>query len=298
MTTAETETDDTQQEQDEQQTAPGTTEGDESDEQTSGATPGSTDEGDEEKGEVVVTIGEDSPPSDTEEEAAASAAQWVKDLRKTSKEQAKRIRDLEAENAKLKAPAQADAEAPGEEPTLEGADFDPAKFKADYAEWLERKRKHEAKQAEKAKAEEEAQATYRAKLDAYGTAKTALKVADFDEAEEAARAVLSVTQQGIIVHGAKNPAALVYALGKYPERLKELAAISDPVQFAFAAAALETQLQVKPRKAPPPPERKLAKGTSAATGVDSQLESLRADAARTGDFSKVLAYKQAQRNRG
>jgi hypothetical protein len=104
---------------------------------------------------------------------------------------------------------------------------------------------------------------------------------------------LNVTQQGVVLQGATNPALVVYALGKNPKRAKELAAITDPVRFAFAVAQLEMQLKVTPRTKPPAPERSLPAGTAPVSGgSDTTLERLREEASRTGDMTKVVAYKR------
>ena len=88
---------------------------------------------------------------------------------------------------------------------------------------------------------------------------------------------------------------MIYALGKNPTKAKELSAINDPVKFAFAVAKLETQLKVTNRKAAPPPESTV-RGTGRVSGaVDSTLERLRADAEKTGDYSKVMQYKRQKR---
>jgi hypothetical protein len=56
-------------------------------------------------------------------------------------------------------------------------------------------------------------------------------------------------------------------------------------------------LKVTNRKAAPPPE-KTVQGTGRVTGsVDSTLDRLRADAEKSGDYSKVFAYKQQKRNK-
>jgi hypothetical protein len=88
---------------------------------------------------------------------------------------------------------------------------------------------------------------------------------------------------------------LIYAIGKSTKRAKELAAITDPVKFAFAVAKLETQLKVTNRKAASPPE-KTVQGTGRVSGtVDSTLDRLRAEAEKTGNYSKVMAYKRQKR---
>lgn len=132
-------------------------------------------------------------------------------------------------------------------------------------------------------------------MDNYNKAKTELKVKDFDDAEGFAQEVFSVTQQGVMLQGAENPALVIYALGKNPKKAKELASINDPVKFAFAVAKLETQLKVTNRKASTAPE-KIVTGTGRVSGtVDSVLERLREEAARTGNMDKVMAYKRKLR---
>ena len=134
-------------------------------------------------------------------------------------------------------------------------------------------------------------------MEGYTKARDTLKVRDFEDAEAVTGDALSNVQQGIIISGADNPALVVYALGKNPKRAKELAGITDPVQFAFAIAKLETQLKIQSKKTPPPPEKSVRGGSAPVSGaVDSTLERLRDEAARTGDMSKVIAYKRSKRS--
>ena len=99
------------------------------------------------------------------------------------------------------------------------------------------------------------------------------------------------TQQGIIVHGAKDAAVLAYAIGKNPEKAKELAAIKDPIAFAFAVSKLEEQVKVSTRKPSAKPEGVLT-STARGSSMDNHLEKLRAEAERTGDYTKVSAYRR------
>ena len=240
--------------------------------------------------EVIVSIGEESPPQEEEKQAP----EWVRDLRKQHRELQKRNRELEA---KLnQAPETQKAQEVGKKPTLEDFDYDAERYEASLAEWFERKRQAD-EQVAKLQAERDNQAKeWQAKLDGYSKAKAELKVRDYDEAEDITKDTLTVVQQGVILQGAENPALLVYALGKNPKKAKELASISDPVKFAFAVAKLETQLKVTNRKAAPPPE-KTVQGTGKVSGtVDSTLDRLRAEAEKSGDYSKVMAYKRQKRN--
>lgn len=242
--------------------------------------------------EVVVSIGEETPASDEENRAP----EWVRELRKQNREKDRKLREQEAEIARLKgAGSQPATIEVGAKPTLEGCDFDAEKFESDLEAWHQRKREADEQEAQKTKTQKQQQEAWQAKLDGYGKAKEALKVKDYDEAEAAVTDTLSVVQQGVILNGAENPALLVYALGKNPAKAKELANIGDPVKFAFAVAKLETQLKVTPKKATTVPERTVRSSVSGAAAVDNQLEKLREDAAKTGDLTKVIAYKRQSR---
>jgi hypothetical protein len=245
---------------------------------------------------VIVTIGDEKPPVEDEEEK--TAPKWVKDLRKQTKEQAKRIRELEQEAAAKAAPA---AKAPelGPKPTLEDCDWDAEDFETKLTAWHERKRQVEQEAAKATEQAETQKKEWQGRLDTYAKAKTDLKVRDFDDAESTVLSTLSVTQQGIIVQGADNSALVVYALGKNPAKAKELAGITDAVKFAFAIAKLETQLKVQAKgKKAPEPESRVRNGSAPISGsVDSTLERLRADAEKSGDYSKVTQYRKQQREK-
>lgn len=242
--------------------------------------------------EVVVSIGEESPPPAEE----PRAPEWVRELRKQNREKERRIRELEA---KLQTTAQTENKPVvlGAKPKLEDHDYDTDKFEVALSDWYERKRAAD-QEAEKARQAEQAQRdAWQSKLESYGKARAELKVRDFEDAESTVQELLDVTQQGIVVQGAENPALVIYALGKNPKKAKEIADIKDPVKFAFTVAKLEKELKVTNRKAAPPPERTV-QGTGRVSGaVDSTLERLRAEAEKTGDISKVMAYKRQLRNK-
>jgi hypothetical protein len=241
---------------------------------------------------VVVTIGEDSPPQ--EDEQQAQAPEWVRELRKSHRELQRKNRELE-DKLRTTTTTEPKPVTLGPKPTLEDYGYDAEKFEAALEEWHEQKRQV-SEQTARAEAETKAaNDAWQVKLAAYGKAKTELKVRDFDDAESSVQEVLSITQQGIILQGAENPALVIYALGKNQAKAKELASITDPVKYAFAVAKLETQLKVTNRKAAPPPEKSV-RGTGSTSGsVDSQLERLRAEAEKTGNYSKVVAYKRSKR---
>ncbi len=234
---------------------------------------------------LIVQIGDDEP-----EQQEENVPEWVKDIRRANREKDKRIKELERE-AGLR-----DQKTPlAAKPTLEGCDYDQAEFERQLETWFDAKR--QADDAEKTKRDEQERAdqAWQGKLKRYADGKASLKVADYDDVEATVLETFSVTQQGIVVQGAKNPALLAYALGKNPTRAKALAAITDPIEFAFAVAEVELSLKVT-SKTTPAPEGKIQSTTAGiSASVDGTLERLRKDAEKTGDYSKVVAYKKERR---
>jgi hypothetical protein len=241
--------------------------------------------------EIVISIGEESPPQEEE----VRAPKWVRELRKSNREKERKIRELEAQ---LNASAtETKPVALGPKPTLESCDYDSEEHEKKLDDWYEQKLKYDAAEANAAAQRDAEAKEWQDKLNSYAKAKASLKVRDYEDAEAFALDTFNVTQQGIVLQGAENPAHLIYALGKSQKRAKELASINDPVKFAFAVAKLETQLKVTNRKAAASPERTITSGGGRISGsVDSVLERLREEALKTGDMSKVMAYKRGKRN--
>lgn len=234
---------------------------------------------------LVVSIDGESPAP---EEAAP---EWVRDLRKQHREQKRRNRELEQELEQMRNQGQR-AQPLGPKPTLEVYDYDTDKYEKALADWFDRKRRHDAEQEAVQRQQQAITQQWEQKQQEYFRRKEALKARDFDDAEDVVKDILNVTQQGIIVKGADNPEIVVYALGKNPKKAQELAQIDDPIDFAFAISKLEAKLKVATKKSAPPPE-KTVKGQGRVSGsVDSTLERLRAEAEKTGDYSKVLRYKK------
>lgn len=242
--------------------------------------------------ELVITLGDEEPPAQQNEKEAPS---WLRDLRKSNREKDRRIRELEQ---RLSTSQQAEAPVVvGEKPKLADYEFDEDKFSEALDQWHERKRKADEQVAERGRAQKAAEDAWNTKLTTYETNKKALPVRDFEEAEEAAKDLLSEVQQGIILHAAKSPEKVIYALGKNPKRLAELAAIKDPVSFAVALGGLEKDMKVTKRTAPPPPETRVRSTVSGAAAVDNQLERLRQEARQSGDYSKVAAFQRDKREK-
>lgn len=254
------------------------------------------DEDDEEE-DRVVTIGDEEPEAVAEEEEAPDKGELVKKLRKVT-------RGLEKKNKALQRQIDANAKAAevvkpielGEKPTLKSCEYSDEKFEKAIIEYDARKRKVDAQEKQRAELAEEEAKTWNSRKEQYAELKQEHKFKDFDEAEELVSTTFSKTQQGIIIQGSKDAAILVYALGKNPKKLEELAKIKNPVDFTFAVANVEAQLKVKSKKAPAPEKRvSTGKAGGMSGNGDKTLDRLREEAAKTGDMTKVVAYKKKMR---
>ena len=265
----------------------------ENSEETQDETNQSDDEMSEDE-EFVITVGDEEPePSDEDDFSGKPAPTWVKDLRKKEREARKRIKELEAQVQKSQ-PADKPIEV-GVKPKLSDFDYDEDQFESAVEQWHERKRQVEQQQAVKRAEEEKAQQTWQSKMQSYEERRqtVAAKVRDFEEVEEAAKDKLTPTQQGILIHAAENPELIMYHLGKHPNKAKELAEITDPIQFAFAAAKLDSQMKIQTRKPSTQPERKPSGSAGLAGAVDQKLAQLEAKAAKTGDRTELIKYKKS-----
>lgn len=247
----------------------------------------SEEEGDE---SLVVSIeGEEEKP----EVKAEEAPKWVKELRKEHRETVRELRELKAEKAAREAQsAQQKQEELGPRPKLGDVDidYDEDKFSTALDAWHERKSKIDAREREARAQQDRANAEWKGKVEAHQKAAAALKVPDYEEAEDVVRNTFSEVQQGILIEAADNSALLAYVIGKRPAKAKELAAITNPIKFAVALAKLETQVKTTAKKTAPVPETRVRASAPVSGAVDSKLAKLMEEADRTGDRTKVAAY--------
>lgn len=242
---------------------------------------------------LAISIGDDEPESEPDIE---KAPQWVREMRKEQPKLRREIRDLRAENERLKATAAPPAIVVGDKPTMESCGYDEAEYETQLDAWKDRKREAEAQTRERDAAQKKERDAWDARVAAYQEAKSKLKakVADLDEAEAAVLGSFDVTQQGILLL-AKQPEMMMYALGKNDKAREGLAKIKNYGEFAIAIGELMGKLKVTPSKKAPPPERRIAgsaPGSRGTGGPDKKLDALEAEAERTGDRSKVIAYKR------
>lgn len=252
-------------------------------------------ENEEDEDDFKINLGDEQEPEPEEEFNGKPAPQWVKDLRVEAKESKRKIKELEERLKQKDQPVQ--QQELGEKPTLEGCGYDSDQFEVELLEWNERKRQHDEQAKKQQEEQEQVQKGWEEKLQSYEAKKSILKqkAKDFDDAEQTVRDVLDVNQQGIVIYSEK-PELLVYNLGHNPEKAKQLAAIKNPLEFAFQIGKLEAridaQMKTQTRKPQTNPERKPSGSAPLAT-TDAKLAALEKEAERTGDRTKLIAYKKS-----
>lgn len=232
--------------------------------------------------EIVITVeGEEADPEEN--------TPIIRKLRKIDREKTARIKELEAQVAEKQHPASSD---PGPQPKLDDFDFDEAKFAAALTDWHDKKRKADDAREEARRQEQADLEAWQSRLNDYEAEKRKFGAKDYDEAEALVRDVLPPDRQGMILDAVSDPPKVIYALGKRPDILERLGKITNPVVYVRELVRLEGRLKVKSPTPKPKPERRVKGGSQAAASADRKLERLRAEAQKTGDYSKVTAYRR------
>lgn len=260
-------------------------------------------ESDEEEDEtLVVSIGEDDPDEDDLSIEKEDDTDTIKQMRKalkekneTSKAERKELKELKAKQAERDA-AKAEVEL-GDKPKVDDYDYgQQEQFEDDLIAWNDRKRTLKDKKQTEKDESAAADQRYQDRLSTYKTNSVALGVADFSEVEEVVKGKFSLQQHAIAVHALDKPELFILAVGKNKKVLDRLADIKDPVIFAVEIGKIEAKLKTTKRKSPQPETR--LNGTAAMSGsTDKHLEKLERDSEKSGDRTKILAYKREQRER-
>jgi hypothetical protein len=241
-------------------------------------------EGDEE--EVVVEFeGDDgAAPAQSEEKDTS----LVRHLREQLREKERRLAAFE----KAQQPKPVEV---GEKPTFEGCEYDEARFEEELDAWKERKAQAERQTVEAEKSQRAQKEAWDRRLAEVEAEKAKLNAKDYDRAAEDVKATFDELQQAMIVRATKNPARMIYALGKAPHKAAELAKITDPVEFIAELARLEGKVTMTTQRKAPPPEQ-IARGSAPlSAGTDKHLERLEKEAERSGDRTAVIAYRRQLR---
>ena len=110
----------------------------------------------------------ETPGEEEESFEGKPAPEWVRNLRKTSREQARRIKELEGQVQKHQAPAPVEDEP---KPTLEDCEFDPELFEQRLLEWKDKQRSLEAKKQKELEKQQEVEKAWTEKLGKYAQRK-------------------------------------------------------------------------------------------------------------------------------
>lgn len=226
----------------------------------------------------------------------------IQKLRRTLREKEREARHLRRElEAKQIPPSEIEELPPRPTISDEGIDFDDSVYAERLESWLGKKREIEQRKAKAKEAEEAEAKRFMDRVEVYKTEKAALKLPDYEEAEADLLGTLSQAQAAILLKASSKPALMVYALGKSPEKAQKLSEITDPIDFVIAVRDLEEkQMKVSTKKptAPKPPEpERTVRPSGGGVGNNATLEQLEAEASRTGDRSKLIAWKLAQKHK-
>lgn len=239
----------------------------------------------------VVLEGEEPPPK-------VADSPVIRDLRKRYRESEEKRLQLERTLATVQGQATQAAD-PGPEPTLEGNEYDAEKFKAAWKAWNSASETKAKADAEAAKMAQAHQREWQGVLTSYATQKAELskQIPDYADRENAVKAMFNGAQQDVLLASCEKPALVVAALGRNPELAKDMVNETNLVRLAAKFAKLEVRLKMSKSTKAPPAERKIQGGGAPSGAVDTRLEQLRDEAAKTGDFTKVNAYKRQQRDK-
>lgn len=214
------------------------------------------------------------------------APEWVKKVREENRELKRQLKQRESQ--------QFEQQVLREKPTLDDHDYDSDAFEQDYAQWLTEKQQVDAQVHAERQKYQQYHERYKADVDAIKA-----KAPDYDEVELSVVDVLSEQKQGLLQMLVDNPAKVVYALGKNsPAQLERLSKLDD-IQFAKQIVLMEMQMSSKTKsRNQNKPKPKTHELEGAAGGADTRLAKLEAEAAKTGDRSKVAAYKKQLKSKG
>lgn len=223
--------------------------------------------------------GDEDTDADGDPYAGQPAPDWVKQLRKENRELKRQVREREAQQ-------QNKALELREKPTLEAYDYDSEAYEEDLQDWFVEKQKYD----QQIKAEEERLQNYENRY-IQSVDKLRAKAPDYDDVEGVVADVLPPQRQAMIKVLVGDPARLAYTLGKSPKTLDELSKMDD-IQFIKQVTLMEQKMAKPKSRNPAKPKPKSHELTGGAGGGDTQLAKLEAQAAKTGDRSKVIAYKR------
>jgi hypothetical protein len=253
----------------------------------------------EEGEELVIEIEGESPTQEDEKEKAETP-QWVKDTREKNRELNKKLKQREKELDELREKQNPNAGKLRQKPTLEDHDFDGPAYEADLEKWIGEKSADSDKRKEEANAQKAIDDEVQSRIDLYKDRKASIgkRISDYDEHVAEAEEGLSELQRHSIAYYFKESAAeIMYVIGKQPDQLEKLSKITDPTEMLLAVKDIQSKMKVSARKPKTKPETIVEGQSKTTNGNEAYLERLEKEAAKTGDRTKITAFKREQREK-
>lgn len=251
------------------------------------------DDGDE--GETVIAFADEAEREDQDDDTAL-----VKKLRDQIRERDRKLAQYRRSGPPSDAANDADPEpVVPDVPDIETFDYDKEAFDAavrerdakvsEHAEWKNRQGERERERARVA--DQQAQQLEQQRK--------SLGVSDYEERATAVKDRLTDAQIAVLTNGAHNPARLIYALGRSPSKLEQLAEETNLARFAVMLGSLERDIKVTKRNAPAvdSPVRGGTASSALPGGADKKLAALQRKAEQTNDYTELLAYKRSLRDK-
>lgn len=231
---------------------------------------------------------------DLEIEIEGEEAEEETPLVKTLRQQLRDTNGELTQYRKQSAPRVAD---PGPKPTLEGCEWDEAKFEAQYDAWKDATAKAQNASRDDAERQRVNNMEFERLTIRHQQRAEVLKIPNFEEYQRVVVDALGPEMAGAALVLADDSAKLVAALGRNPAALARITAEPNPLKQIKLLLQTEAKIVMK-KKGPPPPERDTITRSSTSAALlagDKKMEAMEKEAARTGDRSKIVAYKASLR---
>lgn len=243
-----------------------------------------------------LAFGEESLTSEDEPEES----EGIKNLREANRQKKQELKELRERMAQMETQTQQaqPQELPfiDEEPQLEDFDYDQEEYQKAMSEHYQAKQRHDAQKLQQQHQLMEVQKRVQENYVEFNKSKDAFKHPEMDDVEQDVADALGQRSVHLleVLRDDPHAAQKVFTLGKKKDVLQKLSSIQDPVLFGMELGKTLSQVSVKPRRSPKTsPEASM--NSSGGKGVDSNLKRLEAEADRTGDRTKVAAYKRQLR---
>jgi len=244
-------------------------------------------DGEEDTDETIITFA-DEVDADVSENAV------IRSLRQQLKNE--RSRRLQGATALNNHP-DPEPDIPARPKSVEDFDWDVERFNSALDAHLAGKDEHSAWKAREEKRLSERTAHEAERGQKFEQQRKALGVRDYEARAALVRDRLSEEQLFHLIDKSDNPAQIIYALGRSESRLDALASEQDIGAFIFKLGQNSKDIKVTKKTAPTPESRVRGASAPMAIGGDKQLEKLEKDAAKTGDRTKLIQYRQSLKNR-